>query len=118
MSTALPPRLPVAESSASSTFSEDHDHASIEQGSPPNDGGDLEKSVSLTRTVSEAYSVFSAAHKRWIVLLVTIASFFSPLSANVTNHHSFRLLVQFLANAWTDLFPSVVVNRQTAERNH
>jgi hypothetical protein len=84
MSTALPSRSPVAESSASSTFSDDHDRDSIEQSSPPNDGGDLENSVTLTRTESEAYSVFSNSHKRWIVLLVTIASFFSPLSANVT----------------------------------
>ncbi|KAF8247689.1 MFS general substrate transporter [Wilcoxina mikolae CBS 423.85] len=49
------------------------------------DAGENEGSrdLNLSRTISEAYSVFTLTQKRWIVLLVGIASFFSPLSANI-----------------------------------
>ncbi|KAF8539486.1 major facilitator superfamily domain-containing protein [Trichophaea hybrida] len=49
------------------------------------DAGENEgsSSLKLSRTVSEAYSAFTPTQKQWIVLLVGIASFFSPLSANI-----------------------------------
>ncbi|KAA8913644.1 major facilitator superfamily domain-containing protein [Sphaerosporella brunnea] len=71
---------------------EDLDHASSDRDSigehgieelHAGGGGDLEKTATLTRTESEAYSVFTVAQKWWIVTLIAVASFFSPLSATI-----------------------------------
>jgi hypothetical protein len=51
-----------------------------EDDGPPRD---LEATLSRVSTNSAPYSIFTLSQKRFIVFMVSIASFFSPLSANI-----------------------------------
>ncbi|KAI5793284.1 major facilitator superfamily domain-containing protein [Geopyxis carbonaria] len=74
-------QLPVAEEhQAMPVKSRDqNDVGSTDVGDENNEETDLERA----ETNVPAYSTFSPSQKRWIVLMVGCASFFSPLSANI-----------------------------------
>ncbi|KAL9009874.1 MAG: hypothetical protein Q9173_005139, partial [Seirophora scorigena] len=56
----------------------------VEDSSPHADSdSDNAKASHKTNDYSVSYSVFSQSTRRWTVLLVALASFFSPLSANI-----------------------------------
>jgi hypothetical protein len=84
-----PQRSPAVESSHAG---QDHDnHELIEQkieNYGNQDVSELERTTTPTRMETEAYSIFTVSQKRCIAALVAIASFFSPLSANVITSSS------------------------------
>ncbi|KAL8958541.1 MAG: hypothetical protein Q9193_004421 [Seirophora villosa] len=53
------------------------------ENSPPHSDSDNAKASHKTDDYSVPYSVFSQSTRRWTVLLVALAGFFSPLSANI-----------------------------------
>ena len=44
---------------------------------------DIEKAQTVLNSQEAPYSTFTKSQKRWIILLIAMAGFFSPLSANI-----------------------------------